>query len=408
MAEAERADAELSAGNDRGPLHGIPIAIKDLCATKGVRTTSGSKLYADWVPDFDASVVRRLRAAGAVSLGKTGLHELAYGTTSENDFFGPVHNPWQPDYISGGSSGGSAAAVAAGLAYGAVGTDTGCSVRQPAHCCGIVGHKPTFGLVSKAGVQPLVWSLDHVGPLTRSVEDAALMLGAMAGYDPDDPCSVDTGADRPFDSAGGQVAGLRLGVVRRFFFEGREDVVAAVDAAIGSLVAQGAEVVELDVPEIAQASDRGRQMFLEALAVHEADLAERPREFGDEVRGKLEAQKRLSATEYARAKRYQPEFARRMDGLLDHCDVLCAPVSTITAMPIGDLPDDFHFNAWKNTCIFDYTGQPSVAVPCGFVGGLPVGLMLTGTRFRDAELLRVARAVEQVLGGFVVPPLFAD
>ncbi|MEO1596092.1 MAG: amidase [Pseudomonadota bacterium] len=407
LAAARRADAELAAGYDRGPLHGIPIAIKDLCDTAGVRTTRGSRLFADHVPERDAHVVRRLHEAGAVMLGKTGLHELAYGTTSENDFFGPVHNPWRLDYISGGSSGGSAAAVAAGLAFGAVGTDTGCSIRQPAHCCGIVGHKPTYGLVSKAGVQPLVWSLDHVGPITRTVADAALMLSAMAGFDPEDPCSVDTAAG-PFDSAGGQVEGLRLGVVRRFFFDGREDVIATIDAAIAGLVAAGAQVVTLDVPEIAMASEQGRHMFVEALAVHERDLAERPNDFGAEVRGKLEALKRVSAADYARAKRYQPEFARRMEGLLEHCDVLCAPASTITAMPVGDLPDDFHFNAWKNTCVFDYTGQPSISVPCGFTADeLPVGLMLTGRRFEDAALLRAARAVEETLGAYRVPPLFA-
>lgn len=407
MAGAKRADAELTAGHDRGPLHGIPIGIKDLCDTAGVRTTSGSRLFENHVPDRDAHVVQRLNEAGAIMLGKTGMHELAYGTTSENAFYGPVHNPWRLDFISGGSSGGSAAAVAAGLAFGAVGTDTGCSIRQPAHCCGIVGHKPTFGLVSKAGVQPLVWSLDHVGPITRTVEDAALMLTAMAGFDADDPCSVDVNAG-PFDSAGGKVAGLRLGVVRRFFFEGRDDVIATIDAAIAQLVAAGAEVVELDVPEIAMASDQGRRMFVEALAVHERALAERPNDFGAEVRGKLEALKRISATDFARAKRYQPEFARRMEGLLEYCDVICAPASTITAMPIGDLPDDFHFNAWKNTCVFDYTGQPSVSVPCGFTADeLPVGLMLTARRFEDAALLRAARAVEGVLGAYRVPPLFA-
>ena len=372
-----------------------------------MRTTSGSPLFTEHVPDRDATVVRRLHEAGAVMLGKTSMHELAYGTTSDNVFFGAVHNPWRLDHISGGSSGGSAAAVAAGLAYGAVGTDTGCSIRQPAHCCGIVGHKPTFGLVSKAGVQPLVWSLDHVGPMTRTVEDAALMLSAMAGFDADDPCSAKRDTPAAYDSAGGSVEGLTLGVVRRFFFEGRENVIETVDAAIAALVALGASVVELDVPEIEQASGQGRRLFLEALAVHERDLAERPQDFGDEVRGKLDAARRITATDYARAKRYQPEFARRMDGLLEHCDVLVAPTSTVTAMPIGDLPDDYHRNAWKNTCVFDYTGQPSISVPCGFTGdGLPVGLMLTGRRFADEQVLRVARAVEAALAAYRVPPGF--
>ncbi|MEM9173235.1 MAG: amidase, partial [Pseudomonadota bacterium] len=194
-AEASQMDAERAAGRYRGPLHGVPIAIKDLCATAGVRTTAGSKLYENWIPDADATVVRRLRQAGAVLLGKTGMHELAYGMDSDNVFFGTIRNPWDTRRTPGGSSGGSAAAVAAGLAFGAIGTDTGCSIRQPAHCCGIVGFKPTFGAVSKAGVIPLCWSMDHVGPMTRTVGDAALMFSAIVGQDPADPWSIALPAD---------------------------------------------------------------------------------------------------------------------------------------------------------------------------------------------------------------------
>ncbi len=407
--QAARADRELADGRNRGPLHGIPIAIKDLCATKGIRTTAGSKLYEHWVPDYDATVVRRLRDAGAVMLGKTGMHELAYGTTSDNAFFGAVRNPWQTDYIAGGSSGGSAAAVAAGLAYGAVGTDTGCSIRQPAHCCGIVGHKPTFGLVSKAGVVPLVWSMDHVGPMTRTVEDAAIMLGAMAGADRDDPYALDTPCDQVFETQGGSVEGLRLGIVRRFFYDGYDDVVGVVDSAVAKLVAQGARRVELDIPEIDEASAHGRMMFLEALALHEKDLRERPEYFGDEVRGKLEACKNISATDYARAKHYRGVFVRRMERLLEDCDVLVVPTATVSAVPIANPPADYARNAWKNTCVFDYTGQPSVSIPCGATpAGLPVGMMLTGRLLGDGELLRSARVIEAALGGFAVPPDFPD
>lgn len=203
--QAQQADEELGRGYDRGPLHGIPVAVKDLFATDGIRTTCGSKLFEDWVPNHDATVVARLRKAGTVLLGKTGLHELAYGTTSINPFFGAVGNPWAPDHDPGGSSGGSASAVSAGLAYAALGTDTGCSIRQPAHCCGIVGHKPTFGLVSKAGAFPLVWSMDHVGPLTRSVQDVAYVLKAIAGYDPKDPYSVRASTFGDFDASEGLI-----------------------------------------------------------------------------------------------------------------------------------------------------------------------------------------------------------
>ena len=180
----------MSKGHDRGPLHGIPIAIKDLLATKGIRTTCGSKLFENWIPDYDAAAVTRLREAGAVLMGKTGMHELAYGHTSINAFFGAIGNPWAPDHDPGGSSGGSASAVAAGMAYAALGSDTGCSIRQLAHCSGIVGFKPTFGLVSKAGAQPLVWTMDHVGPLTRSVQDATSVLEAIASHDINDPYSI--------------------------------------------------------------------------------------------------------------------------------------------------------------------------------------------------------------------------
>ncbi|MEO0366535.1 MAG: amidase, partial [Pseudomonadota bacterium] len=218
---ANQADTELSKGLDRGPLHGVPIAIKDLCATAGVRTTAGSKLYEHWVPESDATVVRKLRDAGAVLLGKTGMHELAYGMDSDNAFFGTIRNPWDTSRTPGGSSGGSAAAVAAGLAYGAIGTDTGCSIRQPAHCCGIVGFKPTFGVVSKSGVVPLCWSMDHVGPMTRSVSDAALIFSAIVGYDSSDPWSVAL-PSRAGENASRAITvdGLRLGVVRSHFFSG--------------------------------------------------------------------------------------------------------------------------------------------------------------------------------------------
>ncbi|HEY5624718.1 MAG TPA: amidase, partial [Gammaproteobacteria bacterium] len=191
LRQARQADAEIGSGRDRGPMHGIPVAIKDLFATAGVLTTGGSKYYRDWVPEYDAAAVRKLADAGAVTLGKTGLHELAFGSTSINPHYGAVANPWKLDHHPGGSSGGSAVAVAAGMAYAALGTDTGCSVRQPAQCCGIVGHKPTYGLVSLAGVLPLVSSMDHVGPLTRTVRDAAIVLSAIQGYDPDDPGSID-------------------------------------------------------------------------------------------------------------------------------------------------------------------------------------------------------------------------
>jgi len=398
LEQAKRADEEMRAGNDRGPLHGVPVAVKDLFATKGIRTTGGSKLHENWIPGHDAEAVRRLRDAGAILLGKTGLHELAYGTNSINPFFGAIRNPWAPDCDPGGSSGGSAVAVAAGLAYAALGTDTGCSIRQPAHCCGIVGHKPTFGLVSKAGVFPLCWTMDHVGPMTRTVNDAATVLSAIAGYDPEDPYSVDIDCSQGFDPVWKELPMIRFGLVRRFFFDGYADVVECVDEAIDRLRENGAEIVDLDIPDIDGAFAGSRTMFTEALAVHEEDLARRPEDFGDDVRQKLVASADRPVTDYVKAQHYRHGFTRRVEALFEQCDVLIAPTSTIAASPIESRPADYALLSFKNTGIFDYTGQPSISIPCGFTDkGLPVGLMLTGPLFKDRQVLQAARAAEQVL-----------
>ena len=289
-ADAETAAGEIAAGGIRGPLHGIPIAVKDLFATRGTRTTFGSLLYADWVPDYDATVVERLRAAGAVIIGKTNLHELAFGTTSINAHHGAVRNPWRTDCHPGGSSGGSAAAVAAGLAFGAMGSDTGASIRQPEHCCAIVGLKPTFGRVPKYGALPLSWSMDHVGPMTRSVADAALMLEVLAGHDPRDPGS----ADKPVEPWSARLAsdpkGKRLGIPRAHFFENCEvDVMAAVEAAIGLMADLGAEPVDVALPDMDAALAAGNVIIMaEAHACYRADLERDPSLFSDEVAATLE------------------------------------------------------------------------------------------------------------------------
>ncbi|MFK8051331.1 MAG: amidase [Woeseiaceae bacterium] len=407
LCEARQADEELSSGTDRGLLHGIPIAVKDLIATQGVRTTGGSKLYEQWVPDEDAAVVRKLREAGAVIIGKTGLHELAYGTTSKNEWFGDVRNPRALDHIAGGSSGGSAAAVTAGLAYAAIGTDTGCSIRQPAHCCGIVGHKPTYGLVSKHGVIPLVYSMDHVGPLARSVKDTAIVLDAIAGFDPQDPRSIKSQQTVFSSDTNTALQTLRIGVVRRFFFDGDRQVVSVVDDTLEHLSSLGAQIIELDIPEIEQVSEASRILFLEALTIYEDALNDTPDVFGAEVRGKLEASRNISATSYAAAREYQLSFRQRIDQLMTDCDFLCAPTSTASAVPLDNIQDGFARHAWKNTCVFDFTGQPSISIPCGATPtGLPVGMMLTGKFDQDAKLLEQAREIETVLSEFEPPTLF--
>ena len=394
LVQASKADEEIREGKDRGPLHGIPIAIKDLFATEGIRTTCGSRLFEDWIPERNAAAVTRMLESGAVLLGKTGLHELAYGNSSINPFFGPVRNPWATDHDPGGSSGGSASAVSAGLAYGALGTETGCSIRQPAHCCGIVGHKPTYGLVDIEGVQPLVPTMDHVGPLTRSVEDAALMLGALTGKD-------------IFDCSGATLEGAKIGVVRDFFFDGHSDVIDVVDAALDALRTFGISLIEFDLPDVTQASSEARATFAEAYLVYAEHLKENPDAFSDDLRERLAESRSVQTDRYAQAQQFRRKFTEDAEAVIEKCDVLVAPTATIAAAPISDRPEDYRRNAWKNTGISDFTGQPSVSIPCGFTNeGIPVGFMFTGRLFEDRRVLQIAHAIEQASDWYRTPPDF--
>ena len=405
LAQAGQADRELAAGTDRGPLHGIPVAIKDLIDTRGVLTTYGSRYYAGHVPDEDATVIATLRAAGAVSLGKTGLHELAFGTTSVNPFFGAIGNPWRPDHHPGGSSGGSAVAVAAGMAFAALGTDTGCSIRLPAQCCGIVGHKPTYGLVSKAGVMELVPSMDHVGPMTRTVRDAALMLQALAAGEETDSGDESRAPDQQIDKAlhnliqrvDAPIAGGVVGVPTDYFFEGGdEDVKAIVKKAIGLFEELGASVEPVTLPDCRKAYDEANATFSEIVDVHREALADDIKAFSEPFRARYSAMARYSPAAYAKAQRYRAEFISRMEEVLERVDVLVMPTATVAAAPIAAQPPEHDKERRKNACIFDFTGQPSISVPCGFTDqGLPVGLMICGGRFRDARVLRYAHAFEQ-------------
>jgi aspartyl-tRNA(Asn)/glutamyl-tRNA(Gln) amidotransferase subunit A len=362
--QARKADGELRAGTDRGPLHGIPVAVKDLIATKGIRTTCGSKLFEDQVPDADAEAVTRLFDGGAVLLGKTGLHELAYGNNSINPFFGAVRNPWAIDHDPGGSSGGSASAVAAGLAYAALGTETGCSIRQPAHCCGIVGYKPTHGLVSLVGVQPLVPSIVRPGEVT-------------------------------------------IGMVREFFFDGHAEVVDVVDSALGELRKLGIDVIELELPDVTPAIREARATFAEAYAVYAEHLERNPEAFSEDLLKRLAESKAVSQAGYAKAQEFRRGFSIQAESLMTRCDVLAAPTATIAAAPISDRPEDYRRHGWKNTGISDFTGQPSVSIPCGFTDkGLPVGIMFTGRLLEDRKVLRIAHAIEQATDWYRTPPEF--
>lgn len=393
LEQARRADSELEAGQDRGPLHGIPVAVKDLFATAGILTTGGSKYYEDWVPDSDAAAVSKLDAAGAVMLGKTGLHELAFGSTSINSHYGPVSNPWMLDHHPGGSSGGSAAAVAAGLAFAALGTDTGCSVRQPAQCCGIVGYKPTFDLVSTEGVLPLVSSMDHVGPLTRTVRDAALVLNAIQGGDADAPDGSPRDYSKAFQPLLDEVT---VGVPRAFFFDGGDsEVIGIVDAALSTFDELGAKVIDADIPYAEEAYRAADVTFSEIAAAHGHGLAENPDAFSEPFRCRFDAVTRHSAEDYANAQKFRQTFRSGVEDLLSRCDVLAMPTSTVAAAPIAEQPRDHDVERRKNCCIFNFTGQPAISISCGFTAaGLPVGLMLVGALLDDATVLRVARSFE--------------
>jgi aspartyl-tRNA(Asn)/glutamyl-tRNA(Gln) amidotransferase subunit A len=405
---ARAAEAAIMAGHHLGPLHGIPVALKDLYATRGVATTYGSPLFAGWVPDFDAAAVERLKRAGAVLVGKTNLHELAYGTTSANAHYGPVHNPWRHDHHPGGSSGGSAAAVAAGLAYAATGSDTGASIRQPAACCGIVGIKPTFGRVSKFGALPLSWSQDHVGPLTRCVADAALLLQVLAGYDPRDPTSVDLPV--PDFGAGLErgVQGARIGVVRAFFFDDCDpEVVGAVDAAIRVLEDQGARVDEIVLADMDVAYAAGViTIAVEGAAYHAADLRERSELFSDELRAGFELGSLYQATDYVQAQRLRRHLIDQVSREMAELDAVVMPTAPVPATPIVGAPPEHAMLRPRNTMPFNALGLPAISVPCGFTAaGLPIGLQIAGHAFDEATVLRVAAAYERATAWSRTPPL---
>ena len=397
LEQAQRADSELASGYDRGPLHGIPIAIKDLIATEGVLTTGGSKYYEAWIPDYDAAAVSSLSAAGAVILGKTGLHELAFGSTSINPYYGAISNPWMLDHHPGGSSGGSAVAVAVGMAYAALGTDTGCSVRQPAQCCGIVGYKPTFGLVSKEGVLPLVPSMDHVGSLARSVRDVALVLHAIQGTGADDPDLISRDASSYSAQVQWPLDGATVGVPRQFFFSGGDpEVVGLVDCALMTFEKLGAKLVDIDIPDIESAYKAADVTFSEIEQVYGEALVDNPGAFSEPFRRRFAGVTRCSVEDYAVAQEFREKFRMTVGDILSRCDILAMPTSTVSAAPIAGQPGDHDVERRKNCCIFNFTGHPAISIPCGITAaGLPVGMMLAGPMSEDATVLRFAHLFEE-------------
>ena len=402
--DARRATDAIQAGERRGALHGIPVGLKDLYETAGILTTGGGKFHASHIPAADCTAARKLREAGSVLLGKLNTHEYAYGVTTNNPHFGATHNPWNLDRIPGGSSGGSGAAIAAGLATATLGTDTGGSIRMPASVCGAVGLKPTYGRVSKAGVIPLSYLLDHAGPITRTVEDAAIMLGAIAGYDPLDPTTVRVPIDDYHAGLDGGVRGLRIGVPRDWFFDHLQDGVAtAIEAAIETLTLLGAEVVDVDIPGVAEGTGAILGIVLaEAQEIHAKALSEQPQDFGADV-GAILCSQAPDTPDIMTAFRTRDALVTTMRQILESVDLLLTPATPIVAAPIGQemityggIEEPMLAAMIRCTGPFNATGMPAISLPCGFdADGLPVGLQLAGRPFDEALVLRAAHAYEQ-------------
>jgi len=397
--EARAAEAEILRGEWRGPLHGIPVALKDLIDTAGVRTTAASALYKDRVAIHDAEVVRRLRQAGAVIVGKNNLHEFAYGGSSLVSYFGDVHNPWDVARIAGGSSGGSAAAVAAGLVYAAIGTDTAGSIREPAALCGCVGLKPTYGRVSSRGVIPLSLSLDHVGPFAATVGDAAIVLQAIAGYDSADNVSADVPVADYVAALRDGAAGLRVGVPREYFFDDLDaEVASAVEHALRGIEAIVGQVkeVRLDVP-----TDRTLQAA-EAYAFHAENAAKTPELYQTETLRRIRSGEAVTAGEYIQSRHDLDKARRSIANVFAEVDVLVTPTTPAPAPTIAELKADLgalrpaELKLLRSTRPFNVWGLPAISVPCGFTKtGLPIGLQIAGPHWREDLVLRLAHAYEQ-------------
>ena len=414
-AEASQADRELAAGARRGPLHGVAVAIKDLIATQGTRTTAGSRILAAWVPRADAAVVWALREAGAVLVGKTNTHEFAFGTTNDNPHYGATKNPWNPALTTGGSSGGSAAAIAAGLVPVALGTDTAGSIRIPAALCGVVGLKPTYGQLPTRGVVPLAKSLDTIGPLARSVEEAGAVFEVMAGRGSGiGGWGVEPRTPTPEPRAPFSVKGLKIGVPEHYVFERVDpEVEAGVRDALLALVEAGAEVRVVTIPEIAGCVDVGiATVRPEAFEFHKRWYPERAAEYGDDVAKALESARDIPATAYVAAQHARRRIRRALRQVLADVDVLAGPTVPILAfpnadafqpgLPGGEMP---RHALTRLTYPFSLSGFPAISVPCALSRQhLPIGLQLAAGPRQEALLLAAARAFETIRGPWPQPP----
>jgi aspartyl-tRNA(Asn)/glutamyl-tRNA(Gln) amidotransferase subunit A len=405
IAAAQQAEKDIQVGRYLGLLHGIPFGLKDLFYVKGIRNTSGSKIFDHFIPDFDSTIALRLKEAGAILLGKLNLHPFAYGVTGENEEYGHMHNPWNPALITGGSSGGSGSAVASGECTLTMGTDTGGSIRVPGALCGLVGFKPTYGRLSRYGITALAWSLDHPGPMARTVEDCALVMNAVAGYDPNDPTSLNLPVPDYTKALTGHIKGLRVGVVKEFFeMPIQSQVKGTVWKAIEKLEELDAIVSEVSWPIYHYATSIASTIQIaEATAYHSKLIRENGSKIYPPVRLRLEAGIIISATDYIQAQRARTLFYRQSEDLFKKVDLLVGPTVPVTAFPtgtselkVGDQNVNVISLLTQYTRPFNLNGFPAITIPCGFSDdGLPIGLQFVGHPFDEETVLRVAHAYEQ-------------
>jgi len=413
---ATQAEKEIQAGRYVGPLHGIPFGLKDLFYVKGIRNTSGSKIYDNFIPDYDSTIALRLKKAGGILLGKLNMHPLAYGPTGENEEYGHMHNPWNLDLIAGGSSGGNGSAVASGECPFAMGSDTGGSVRIPAALCGIVGFKPTYGRLSRYGMTVLAWSQDHPGPMTRTVEDCALVMNAIAGYDPNDPTSINLPVQDYTRALTGEIKGFRLGVIKEFFdLPIESQVKISFWRAMDKLTELGAIISEISWPIYHYGTAIASLIQMaEATSYHRELIRKKGPLIYPPVRLRLEAGVFISATDYIQAQRARSLFYIQSLNLFKNLDLIVTPTVPVTAFSIGTsslVLDGQKVNVisllTQYTRPFNLNGFPAITVPCGFSEDqLPIGLQFVGRPFDEESVLRSAHAYEQAtLWHLIRPPL---
>jgi aspartyl-tRNA(Asn)/glutamyl-tRNA(Gln) amidotransferase subunit A len=402
LQQARQAEAEIGRGFYRGALHGIPLALKDLYETQGIRTTAGSTFFAEYIPESDAAVVQKIRDAGSVLLGKLNMHEIALGVTNENPHYGDCCNPWDLKRMTGGSSGGSAAALAAGLCMGSMGSDTGGSIRIPASLCGVVGFKPTYGRISLRGVIPLSWNLDHAGPMGRCVQDVAILLQSTGGYDPQDAWSVDMPMGDYLSLPENGIKGWRIALAANDYFTDPEivdgEVHTAVNMAAKVFEDLGAIVEEVSFPNAREATmANGLMTPSDGAAFHHQRLAENPQGFGADVLKRLRAGSAYTSTEYILARRMQTILRCQFNEFFNEYDLLLTPTTPITAPERGSAdPVDRPRLLTRFTAPFNLTGLPALSVPCGWSSEkLPIGLQLVGKSWTEAKVLTAGRLYEQ-------------